>query len=420
MVALFLPGDGCRKRISELILNESSYNLILVNDRRHIVIASPGCGSTGSVANVAVKQAQELSKHFDRVTLVSDGFLSDLDGKIQKGLVSPRQFGYLRRFCHVPNEYSFVRSVRRYLEILHQEDRISFIICHGHALAGLAAKPLKEKYGIPFAVVTHGDIFTRPKGTYDRRVTAFYKYVTPMAYRNADLVIALSPYMADCAEKGGARHEAVKVIPNGITLEDIGLNAGQPGYSPDRGGRGEIKLLYVGRMEWYKGVLVLMEACRILKEKSVPFVLQLIGSGPLYRKIQRLIERNHLSGMVNSLGEKPRKELGPYYQSADLLIVPSLTEALPTVALEALLAGTPVIGSDVGGIPYIVRSGENGVIINPNDPIALSGAIERFYYNPDGLTSLRNNAFSSVSPRFSWNTTGESIASSIDEVLRTK
>ena len=248
--------------------------------KKHITIACPDSGSGSSVATVAVKQARELTKYFGMVSLISESFSEELYQTVRQVKVEPRKYDYLRRFCHVPNEYSFVRSVRKSLEKLHAEYTISLLICQGHGLAALAAAPLKKKYGIPYALVTHGDIFERPKRTYDLRLTAFYKCVTPLAYRNADLVIALSPYMAEWATKGGANPNTVKIIPNGIDPEDIGINLKENStFSTLNNSNRPLRLLYVGSLTVPKGVDILISACALMKKREIAFSLNIIGGG---------------------------------------------------------------------------------------------------------------------------------------------
>lgn len=376
----------------------------------HVVIVCPGCGLGGSVSAVAVRHARELTKYCERVTLVSDSFPEDLPENVERGIVAPINFNFLRRFCHVPNELAFVRSVRNYLEALHKRNPIDIIISHSHALAALSAKPLKDRYGIPFALVTHGDIFDRPKGTYDSRLTAFYKAVTPAAYRNADLIIALSPYMASCAEKGGANPGTIHVVTNGIDPSDIGLDMETHNTKAERiHFHGPMKLLYVGGLTIPKGVDILLKACSILKKRDISFFLSIIGEGNLHVQLKNMVERMGLSEEVHFLGKVQRHLLGGHYQNADLVCVPSLSDPLPTVVLEALVAGTPVIGSDVGGIPFMVQQGLNGLLVPPEDHEALSDAIEGLCKKPERLAQLKENARPSVLPRFSWENIGKKM-----------
>src|SRR5687768_8737366 len=103
-----------------------------------------------------------------RVTLVSESFLSD--EALPRVAVRVADFGFLRRFRHVPDELSFARAARRALGGIAPD----FVLCHAHVTAYLSAPQ-----HLPSALFVHGDIRDRPPGTYDRRLTALYTYVTP-------------------------------------------------------------------------------------------------------------------------------------------------------------------------------------------------------------------------------------------------
>src|SRR5262249_39088431 len=147
--------------------------------------------------------------------------------------------------------------------------------CHSHAVAALTAAPFRARTGVRFGLVVHGDIFDRPQGTYDARQTAFYRHVTPRAYRSADVIFALSPHMAGLAVRAGASRGAVVVVPNGVDPADIGL---QDIVARRRRGDG-LRLLYVGRLAVEKGVDVLVAACGLLPA-SLSVELDIVGTGP--------------------------------------------------------------------------------------------------------------------------------------------
>lgn len=383
-------------------------------ERLHIAIVCPACGTLGSVASVAVHQAKHLSPYFN-VSLVSDSIPEGNFGGATRLLVHPRRFDYLRRFCHVPNEVAFAKTVHRQLAQLHETNPINMVICHGHALATLAAGPLKHRLGIPYALVTHGDIFERPKGTYDRRLTWFYRKVTPTAYRNADLVIALSPDMARRAIHGGANPSSVNVVPNGIDPTDIGLAMGSVDEcrrtrSPEE----PLQLLFVGALAITKGVDVLIRACQILKARGLNFSLDIIGVGPMESDLQKQAATAGLNGSVRFLGREYRHKLAEHYTSSDIVCVPSLSDPLPTVVLEALASGTPVIGSDVGGIPFMVEDQSNGLVVSPSDPDALASAIAGLCNDRERLAVLQANARPSVLMRFDWQAIGARLRDLIE------
>ena len=125
--------------------------------KKRIAIAYPAFNGEGSVVNVALRHAKELSRYF-KITLISNSFPDRKFSRVYLSKVTPHRFDYLHRFCHVPKEISFARAVHSKLKMQHKKDSIHMVMCHGHVLATLAAIPLKKKFGIPYGITIHGDI----------------------------------------------------------------------------------------------------------------------------------------------------------------------------------------------------------------------------------------------------------------------
>ena len=381
---------------------------------RHLVIICPACGGAGAVANVALNQSRELARYF-RVTLLSDSFpATKLEGVTYQPLHPPR-FAWLRRFGHVPREIAFTLSAKAALRKLHGGAGVDIVLCHGHAVAALAAGPMQRTLGIPYAMVTHGDIFDRPKGTYDPRLTWFYRQVTRPAYRGAALVVALSPRMRDLALRGGATPERVVVIPNGIDPAEIGLDERAP--PPPRAPNPRLELLYVGRLSVEKGVDVLIAAAGLLKADGVAFRLRLVGGGPEEGHLRAQVTQLQLDRDVAFLGPVPRLALGPLYQSADLVCVPSRSDPLPTVVLEAMASGRPLLGTVVGGLPFMVQDGQTGWLVAPGDPVVLAQRLRRSALDPSALAEQGLAARQVVGERFNWRSIGERLRVQLSRLL---
>jgi glycosyltransferase involved in cell wall biosynthesis len=116
-------------------------------------------------------------------------------------------------------------------------------------------------------------------------------------------------------------------------------------------------------------------------------------------------------------GRQPRGELGERYRWADVTCVPSLQDVLPTVVLESLIAGTPVVGSAVGGIPSMVQTDVNGLLVSPGDAGTLASALRRLQDQPEFLRQLKRASLPSVVPRFSWTRNGEDLMRAIRRLV---
>lgn len=371
------------------------------NARAHVVVLARQAGGAGSVSLVTRHHARELAREF-RVTILSDALPEGIDGV----LVKPREYHVLRRFAHVPNEIAFARAARKALFAIADVD---FVLCEGDVPAAIAARALKRERGTPYGIVTHGDMATRPKGSFDARLSALYRWAEPRSARDADLVVALGSTMAALARRRGAREDAIAIVPHGIDPEEIGIDA-----STSRTDADTIELVFVGRLAIEKGVLPLIDAARILHDRGVAFHLVIVGGGPLEAAV-----RDRARGLnIDLVGQQPRGSLGAHFQRADLAIVPSLNEPFGLVLVEALASGTPVIASNVDDIPAIVRHDENGLLVSAGDADALANAIESLARDRERLRRLRERARPSVLPRFSWEESGRLLRDAVRARLR--
>ena len=135
------------------------------------------------------------------------------------------------------------------------------------------------------------------------------------------------------------------------------------------------RLLFVGRLCEEKGVPFLVEAAARLRELGQSFELNIIGDGPLRPKIEALISKYQLQGIVNLLGFQSSQRIADELNRARALILPSFAEGLPVVIMEALAVGRPVITTRIAGIPELVDE-QCGWLVPPGDIDSLSTAIQ--------------------------------------------
>ena len=164
-------------------------------------------------------------------------------------------------------------------------------------------------------------------------------------------------------------------------------------------------VLFVGNLVPVKGLATLIEACALLQARGLHFRCCLIGQGALRQSLSKQIAAAGLEQNVHLLGPRPLNELPQWYRAASVLVLPSRSEGIPNVILEALACGTPVIASRVGGIPEILD--EASMVESANAP-ALAQAIEAVISNPTRAAST------SFRPP-SWTKSAENLAN----VLRT-
>lgn len=120
--------------------------------------------------------------------------------------------------------------------------------------------------------------------------------------------------------------------------------------------------------------------------------LLLVGYGPLRVTLEKEVETLNLGGAVRFLGKRDSAEVAKILQTADIFVLASLWEGLPNAVLEAMATGLPVIATRVGGIPELIRHGENGILVPPQDVSALSQAMVRLIQDNEWCRLLGSNA----------------------------
>jgi glycosyltransferase involved in cell wall biosynthesis len=147
---------------------------------------------------------------------------------------------------------------------------------------------------------------------------------------------------------------------------------------------------YVGRLSAEKGILNFVEALQKTLEKRPDVRVQIIGDGNLEDEIRTLVDREPLRSKVTLEGWVPHAELPSYFAKMKLLVLPSYTEGLPNVVLEAMACGTPVLATPVGAVPYIIKDKETGFLIRDNSPEGIAEDISESLSYPRLREIVRN------------------------------
>ena len=235
---------------------------------------------------------------------------------------------------------------------------------------GWAAVRLARRHGLPVVVLVHGSDVRR-MDEFPARARG-----TREALRSADGVIAVSADLAARVVALGAEPDRVATILDGVdrSLFHPGdRDAARRGVGFDDGRR---HLLFIGNLLPVKGVDVLLQACQALAAQRDDWCLHLVGDGAERARLEAQAQSLGLSGRVRFHGSRAHAELPAWLRAADLFVLPSRSEGIPNVLLEASACGTPYVASDVGGIPEIASLGA-GILVPPEQPAALAEAIGR-------------------------------------------
>ncbi len=146
---------------------------------------------------------------------------------------------------------------------------------------------------------------------------------------------------------------------------------------------GPLRLLTVGRLHPIKGYNVLLEACRLLADRRVPFELVMVGDGPMMSRLGEAVDRLGLGGHVTFAGGVPQERIQSHFDRADAMVVSSFMEGVPVVLMEAMAKELGVIATRVGGIGELVSHGESGWLVDAGSAESLADGIRRYAANPE-------------------------------------
>jgi glycosyltransferase involved in cell wall biosynthesis len=142
------------------------------------------------------------------------------------------------------------------------------------------------------------------------------------------------------------------------------------------------KILCVAAHRPYKGLPVLIEACRILRERGVSFRCDIVGHGPMHDELAAMIRDRGVSDVVHLAGPKPQEVVAEMMGEATLFALPSIIaadgqmEGIPVALMEAMSSGRAVVTTSISGIPELVEDGVSGLLVPPGDAEAMAGALQ--------------------------------------------
>jgi colanic acid/amylovoran biosynthesis glycosyltransferase len=268
-------------------------------------------------------------------------------------------------------------------------------LVHAHfGRGGALALPIARTLKVPLVVSFYGGDATKDKH-YRRRLlpTTFQRRLGALQ-RETALFICVSDFIREQLISRGFPSEKLYVQRSGVNLD---AQYGTDDTARDR------YVLFAGRFVEKKGAGYLIEAMRRLESEGRDLRLVLIGEGPMADELKRAAA---VLKQVEFLGWMPNHDLRRWLRGALALCVPSLrasdgdAEGLPTVAIEAMAAGTPVVGSRHAGIGEAIEHERTGFLVPEQDPEALAAALRRLSDEPGLRQQLGENARSAAVERF--------------------
>ena len=349
--------------------------------------------------------------------------------------VVPQKHGY--RVIHVPAGPA--SSVRKEDLLPYMDEFASWVIRFArrrpydltHAnffMSAMVSGAIKAATGTPFVVTFHA--LGRVRRLHQQAADTFPEArlaIEDQAVASADRIIAECPQdVADLLKHYGADPSRLTIVPCGFDPAEFWPVARAKARSRLNLPASGPLLLQLGRMVPRKGVdTVIRGLARLQTDHAIKARLLVVGGDstqpdptltPEIGRLQALAEAEGVLDRVTFVGSRGRDVLRYYYAAADVFVTTPWYEPFGITPVEAMACGTPVVGSNVGGIKATVVDGETGYLVPPNDPEALADRLARLLGDPELLGKLSRQARRRALAGYTWSGVARSIAAVYDEV----
>lgn len=293
----------------------------------------------------------------------------------------------------------------------------TYDVVHSHYwLSGRTGVRLKNALGVPLANSFHtlGKVKDASRGTTETTSLPERLLTEEEVIAASDCVIASTPFeFDDLLEHYSASPERLCVSPPGV--DHSVFRPGDRRSARAELGLGEERIvLYVGRIQSHKGtqtaVETLAELPEYLEKGGGPVVLHIVGGASgtdgeeELERCRAMVMAHGLEVRVRWFEPVPHATLVKHYQAADVVLMPSRSETFGLVAAEAQACGIPVVASNTGGLPYVVKASETGLLVDGHDPRSFAAALRAILDHPSFARRLSTEA-ETFSQRFSWDAT---------------
>ncbi len=314
--------------------------------------------------------------------------------------------------------YKYLPIFAQRIDEFRRSEAAQYDILHSHYwLSGVAAMQLAQRWDIPHVTMFHTLGHLKQLAHPGEPEPALRLEMERRLIAHADRIIAATEdERTQMIRHCGATAAQVHVIPCGVDLkhfilqdklyarEALALDLKRP------------VLLFVGRLDPFKGPDILLRAAAMMREKVQIVIVggKLTGDSEL-RQLRELAADLHIGQRVKFLGARPRKEMPVIYSAADVTVIPSYHESFGLAAVESLACGTPVVATRAGGLTTIVRDGKTGYLV-PRCAGFFAGRLDTLLRNPDLLAHMRLQARGSVL-QFSWRSVANQVLDVYQEMV---
>ncbi|HEY2614347.1 MAG TPA: glycosyltransferase family 4 protein [Chthoniobacterales bacterium] len=295
--------------------------------------------------------------------------VAEVDRALHEGKISPAAREAIRQWGRQSDFLRLYQAV--YVGLRLQQNGLGHVHAHFAGMAARTAFWIKEFFGIPFSFTAHANDIFAPRD---------FAISLSKIIESAAAIVTVSDYSANfLKERFPAEAAKIHRIYNGVELSC---------FHPTNFGGGIPSIISIGRLIEKKGFADLISACGLLKARGRDFVCEIIGEGPLEAELKSQIARENLGSRVKLTGSQTQEQIKLRLAQATIFVLPCRREKeggmdnLPTVIMEAMAAGLPVISTPLAGVPEMVVHDVTGELAPEKDPKAICAAMERLISDP--------------------------------------
>ena len=266
------------------------------------------------------------------------------------------------------SKFNYIFDAYKIGKALFRQNNYDLIDTQDPFFTGLVGYWLKKKFKKPLEIHFHGDFWGN---AFQSEAGIFQLFLSKFIARYADGIRVVSQGIKEKLVKKGIAPEKIAVIPTPVDLEKF------KAFEPEK--VKQIKddyfnkkiILYAGRLVKVKNLPLLLKAVAMIRNSKHNIILLIIGEGGEKAKLKRKVRRLEIEDAVVFISSAPQKDLVNYYHAADVFVLPSFSESLGKVLIEAGAAGCPVVSTETTGARDVVVEGRTGYLVPIGDENAM-------------------------------------------------
>lgn len=339
-------------------------NIVAPEDNRFKILQAAKwyCPEVGGIETVAIAITAAVKDKADMQILVCSGKKTKERGFTDEGVYIYRAKTPFR-ICSTPISFDYLSAFRKMTK------DVDLIQLHApFPLSDLALFLGRRSRKIKKALWYHSDVIKQKK------LMFFYRPLLKWMLRKVDKIYVASRAIAEQSEYLGKHMDKVEVIPFGISTKDYDKAERYPILTDGLNDKNNVKILFVGRLVYYKGIDVLIEAMA----KTEGAELFIIGGGELDGMLEKRAHELGISDRIHFMGRIEKSDLLASFADCDFFVLPSVNraECFGLVQLEAMVYGKPVINTSLPtAVPEVSVHGETGLTVEPGNVDALAEAM---------------------------------------------